>query len=174
MVIGLAPFNVDSSRCESMPLTMNFSFFETAHLLEMREWDTSPDLVVHVTNHYKVPPSLMACAPKVLEDLTSPENAAGLPAEVYADDLESKAVLSRFVQDGLVEGPFFKLTLKGHKSIALGNRLLSSKLVVRRSSDLKEASRAQLILELEARGWYQVEVQNSTSRRKGCPSSVAE
>ena len=70
------------------------------------------------------------------------------------------------MQDGLVEGPLYRLTLKGHNSIAVGNRLIGSKLVVRRASDLNEASIAQLILELEARDWYQVVVGKASDRRE--------
>ena len=121
MVISLGPLNVDCAHCETIPLTINLSFFETHHLLEMREWEASPDLVVHVANYCSVPAPLMPGVPKVLEDLTSIGHVAGLAADAYADDSDHMAVLKHFLQHGVVEGPPWKLTSTGRVAIAAGN-----------------------------------------------------
>ena len=104
MVISLWPLNVDSAHCETIPLTINLSLFETHHLLEMREWEASPDLVVHVANHCSVPAPLMPGVPKVLEDLTSIGHVAGLAADAYADDSDHMAVLKHLLQHVFLRG----------------------------------------------------------------------
>ena len=159
-VVGLTPTNVEaSSTCGAIPMTMHPGMFSTSSLMKMRFWEQDATAtVVQVANHYELHPDLLPHAPQVLSSLML-DRGDGIAADTWGDDCHCKRVIQQLATDEMVEGPPWKLTLRGREHLECGVRLSTPKPLLTfpaEDADLNEVSLAELILLMEHKDWQLV------------------
>ena len=152
-VISITPL-LTHGRLE--PVTLQLSSLSTQSLMSLRVWEKSTDCQVHFANHVAVPADLLPNVPQVLEVIA----AGPTPPELF-DSGGPLEVVKFLVEQGLVHGPPWELTVAGKQSIECGVLLFEAKSVARRlmpGEPLDDATVFELILQLQHEGFEMLEV----------------
>ena len=169
ILVSLRPMNVEvGGLCGEIPITMHPNQFSVHALMRMAMWKPDlPESVTYQFNEHTMQQwkydyasgsnkNLIDELPYVLRLLmTAP---AGVPDSAL-DRPEHQAILDGMGCDGLVQGPPWRLTTKGTHNIECGIVLAAPQLALKPltpEDDLMSASRAELLLEMESRGWEHV------------------
>lgn len=152
-VISITPL-LTHGRLE--PVTLQLRSLSTQSLRSLQVWEKSPDVKVHFANHVAVPADLLPNVPEVVEVIAT----GPTPREVF-DSGGPLEVVKFLVEQGLVHGPPWELTVAGKQSIECGVLLFEAKSVARRlmpGEPLDDATVYELILQLQHEGFEMFEV----------------
>lgn len=163
-VVSLTPMSISSAAdCGNVPFVLDIKQLSRLQLKQIKEWRADrSQVVVRLANHYTLSDEQSQLLPSLMKQLTSTPDAC----EVGHASGQLASLISKLESDGMVQGPPWKLTVKGAEFIELGVKVAAPIAVIRRPEALDgSASVAALICELDHGGWTHAVVSARQAKR---------